>query len=99
MAWYYEAGFYAAVVTNLLAGDVQARRVSNDQAIAVEVRLEDGTRVLWSNAGHWWAYTSVGPDGSTDGRVATLGWDAPPDSVATLIATFEYGARIESAAG
>ncbi len=96
MAWFYEKGFYASVVTLLLAGEIQARTVSNEQATSIEVKLEDGTRILWSNAGKWWAYTAIDKAGDTRSVVSTVGWDATAETVAGMIATYEYGAKVET---
>jgi hypothetical protein len=87
------------IVPLLLAGDIQARAVSNNKAEMVEIRLVDGGKVLWGvnneELGPWWAWMIIDPDGETHAGLTGVAGDAEPEEVARLIATFNYPAPLE----
>ena len=91
MSYHLEFDFYAAVASLLLAGDIQARVVSNAEATSIEVQMVDGTKVLWSNAkGRAWGYSIVSPTSDVIGDVTDVEGDSSPEVVAGMIATFDY---------
>lgn len=89
------------IVPVLIAGDVQARVVSNPKSSFIEVRLIDGGRVLWgiSEDAPWWAYSIIDPDGDLHTGLTGVGADASPEEVARLIATYNYPAPVEFPVG
>ena len=95
--------YFAAIAATLLAGDIQARVVSNAEAVSIEVKLIDGSRVLWSNArGHRWGYTIIPLRSAltSRGREMTAdmtdeSWDLSVDEAARMIAMFDYGSPAE----
>lgn len=88
--------YFAAIAANLLAGDIQARVVSNTEAASIEVKLIDGSRVLWSNArGQRWGYAVVRPHADMEGDITEEPWDLPVEDVSRMIATFDYGSPAE----
>lgn len=88
--------FFAAVAANLLAGDIQARVVSNAEAVSIEVKLIDGSRVLWSNArGHRWGYAVIPLGGEMTADTTDEPWDLPVEDAARMIAMFDYGSPAE----
>jgi len=98
--YYYQPDFFAQVAALLLAGNIQARPVHNEATTSIEVKLENGTRVYWTNRGRSWAYTAVLPDGDTRGAIAPAGHplmasSVPPEEAAQYIATFPYVERPE----
>jgi len=92
MPFFFEKAHYQAITHLLVAGDIQARVVSNDVAMSVEVKLEDGSAILWSNHDHHgWKWSRLTPEGEVKvGDGATIAQDASPDEVATFIARFQY---------
>ena len=79
----------------MLSGGIQARTVHNQDVTSIEVKLENGTRVYWTNRGRSWAYTAVLPDGDTRGAIAPVGHplmasSVPPEEAAAYIAQFPY---------
>lgn len=80
---------YAQIVTLLLAGDVQARVVSGEEWMGVEVR-QDAQRIYWTNVpmGLPWGWSVVDKE---TGKVLTgrshIAADASPEDVALAIAT------------
>lgn len=88
--------WFAAIAANLLAGDIQARVVSNPESASIEVKLIDGSRVLWSNAkGKRWGYAIIRPHADMEGDITDVPWDATVDEAARMIATFDYGSPAE----
>jgi hypothetical protein len=92
--------FYRAVAAVLLAGDVQARVVSNAQGHWIEVQLIDGSRVLWSNDHPYWGYTIVLRDTALASAIGsniiagreTLPCDVAVEDAAKMIAMHDYPA-------
>lgn len=96
MPYFFDYDFYAAVAASLLAGDIQARVVSNAESASIEVRLVDGTRVLWSNAkGKVWGYAVIRENADMEGDTTAAPWDLMPEEAARVIATFDYPAPPE----
>lgn len=94
MNYYQTYSHQAAIASVLLAGDIQARVVANPEAVhSIEVKLTDDSRVLWNGSSGKWGYSLIRPDGM-ETEMTTLGEDADPSEVATLIATTEYPAPI-----
>jgi hypothetical protein len=98
--YYYQQDFFQQVAALLLAGNIQARTVHNQNVYSIEVKLVSGTRVYWSNRGRFWAYTPVMPDGDTRGSVAPVSHplmesSADAEKAAYYIATFPYVERTE----
>ena len=88
--------YYAAIAATLLAGDIQSRVVSNAEAASVEVKLIDGSRVLWSNArGGRWGYTIIPLGGEMTADMTDEPWDLSVDDAARMIAMFDYPAPAE----
>lgn len=84
--------YFRAVAAVLLAGDIQARLVSNSEHPAVEVLLIDGSRVLWSNARQFWGYTIISPNGTGTSDIESLPWDVDVEDAAKMIAMHDYPA-------
>ena len=80
-----EISHYASIAAVLLAGDIQARVVSNGTTPSVVVTAE-GDRVIWGNDGEVWAFTVVTASGMTIGGLTETPYDVPPEDVATMIA-------------
>jgi hypothetical protein len=98
--YYYQQDFFHQLAALLLAGNIQARVVHNEHTYSIEVKLESGTRVYWTNRGRSWAYTAVLPDGDTRGAIAPAGHPLMSSSVsseeaAAYIAQFPYVERPE----
>lgn len=87
----------AQIVTLLIAGDIQARIVSNEEADFVEIKMTDGGGVLWNrDSGPWWSFTILDREGQLgNARVTGLASDAAPEEVAKLMATYQYPAPAE----
>lgn len=92
MPWFYERSFFVSVMQLLNAGDVAARLVAAKDSHAIQVTLEDDTRVIWGNQGKVWAYTHITKEGDPVTHQSETSWDSPPDEVAQMIATHAYGA-------
>jgi hypothetical protein len=89
--YFFDYDFYAAVAATLLAGDIQARVVTNPEAAAIEVQLVDGSRVLWSNArGLVWGYSIIREHADMEGDTTRHPWDLEAAEAAKVIATFDY---------
>lgn len=88
--------YYSAIAATLLAGDIQARVVSNSATISIEVKLIDGGRVLWSNVpGYCWGYAIIPLNGQMRGDMTDNRWDLSVEDAARMIAMFEYGSPAE----
>jgi len=86
-----DSQFFAATSALLLSGDVQARTVSNDEYTGVEIKLEDGTRVIWTQDVGAWVATMVA-EGGEPTTIRTGAIADTPEQAAALIATYEYDA-------
>lgn len=96
MPYFFDYDFYAAVAASLLAGDIQARVVTNAESASIEVRLVDDSRVLWSNArGRAWSYAIIREHADMVGDTTDHPWDLMPEEAARAIATFDYPAPPE----
>lgn len=82
--------YYDLVAAILLSGNIQARKVGNDSFEGIEVRGEDGIRIIWGNSLGHWGWTSVLIDGSTHEDLTDLPADARAEDVAALIAMTHY---------
>lgn len=93
----YERSFdyFTAVAAVLRAGDVQARVVDNTVDYSVEVRLIDGSRYYWTNAGPLWALSHLGTDGTLTSEPETLPWNIDVEDAAKMIAMHDYPAPAE----
>lgn len=80
---------FAAVVALLRAIELRASATFNGVVFGVQVELEDGREVVWSNYNDW-ACTLVQEDGSVVVHNSHLRADSPPDAVAHLIAFTDY---------
>lgn len=95
-AWFIKVEFsrehYAWIAAILLAGDIQARVVTNPRLTGIAVSMVTGEQLVWSNENEHgrWAYSHVTESGEIVGRVTLLEADAKPEVVARHIATFEY---------
>lgn len=60
MPWYLDREHYAAIANLLLAGDVQAKAVTNPNGLhIVVVTLDDNSRVVWGNTTKTFGGTQV----------------------------------------
>lgn len=84
----HEITHYASIVAVLLAGDVQARLVTNGSTPSVVV-TQGGNRIIWGNTGPTWAYTVVTKKGSTIGGETEVASGVSPEQAATLIAGYQ----------
>lgn len=95
MPQYFDRSHFVSVVHLLVAGDIQARTVVVGESFGIELTLDDSSKVVWANTGAKnWAYTMVLPSGDQKLFHSEVRWDAPPEDVAFLIATHEYGSGI-----
>lgn len=97
MPFFYEPSHYHAIRQILTAADVGARVVSNDKAMSIEVKLEDGEVVLWNNSANTWAFSVVNEDGAVAVGEADMDSGAPPEEVARYIAEYPYQAALVAA--
>lgn len=92
MPFFFDRDHYQAIAHLLVAGDIQARVVSNQKAMSVEVKLEDGSAIFWNNGssdGWKWTHLTLGGELQV-GEGVTLAQGADAESVATFIARFQY---------
>lgn len=92
MPFFFDKAHYQAISHLLVAGDIQARVVSNQVAASIEVKLEDGSAILWSNHdSKGWGWSRLTPAGEVEvGTRAALDQGADAETVATFIARFQY---------
>jgi hypothetical protein len=83
--------YYDLIVATLLAGNVQARKIGNDSFDGIEVKADEGVRIIWGNNVGQWGWTSVTVDGDTRGNLTDVSGNATAERVANLIATTDYG--------
>lgn len=97
MPYFFDRQHYQAIAHLLVAGDIQARVVSNQAAMSVEVKLGDGQSVLWNNGSRLgWTWSRLDLEGELHvGPEVDLPQGASPDEVAAFIARFPYGVAPE----
>lgn len=97
MPFFFERSHYQAIGHLLTAGDVASRIVHNDNMTGIEVKLETGEEIIWSNVDpKGWGWTRVSPEGDlTVGVERTLSQQAEPETVAAFIASYPYEAALE----
>lgn len=93
MPFFFDHMHYAQVAAVLRAADIECRVVSNPGHTAVEVHLEDESRIVWGNDGLHWAYTMVREDGEVFTVESLLLSTELPEVVAQVIAEWPYASK------
>jgi hypothetical protein len=97
--YFFDKDHYQAIAHLLVAGDIQARVVKNQSATSIEVKLEDGSAVLWNNGSRvGWTWTVIDKEGALHvGPEVDLPQGADPEAVAAHIAGHPYEVAPERA--
>ena len=95
MPFFHERGHYAAIVAVLRAADnIDAKVRENGESYSIEVKLTDGSQVLWTNRhdNGRWAYTIVRATESPDVDLSDQSQDDLEDMAAAALAPLEASA-------